>query len=136
MSFTYARTIRLADTDAAGVVFFPRYLSLCHEAYEAALLAVGVDLKAYFAASDGLTVPIVRSEADYLRPLYSGDSIEVTVTPTRTGDDRFALAFEIAKLGPPRKTVARVRTEHVCISAQTRQRAPLPRAVASWIGRG
>lgn len=136
MPFTYARTIRLADTDAAGVVFFPRYLAICHEAYEAALLASGVDLKAYFAAADGLTVPIVRSEADYLRPLYSGDSIEVTVTPTRTSDHQFALAFEIVKAGPPRKTAARVRTEHVCISAQTRERTPLFPAVASWVDRG
>ncbi|MBP7142689.1 MAG: acyl-CoA thioesterase [Opitutaceae bacterium] len=136
MPFIHARTIRLSDTDAAGVVFFPRTLSICHEAYEAALLATGMDLKAYFAASDGLTVPIARSEADYLRPLFAGDRIEVTVSPTRTNEHGFTLAFEIVKLGPPRKIAARVRTEHLCISAQTRQRSPLSPLLAGWVDRG
>ncbi|MBE7536909.1 MAG: acyl-CoA thioesterase [Bryobacterales bacterium] len=136
MPFTYARTIRLADTDAAGVVFFPRYLEICHEAYEAALLAAGIDLKSYFAAADGLTVPIVRSEAEYLRPLYSGDRIEVVVTPIPANEHEFALAFELSRIGPPRKTVARVRTEHVCISAKTRERSPLSAALTRWVGGG
>lgn len=136
MPFTFARTIRLSDTDAAGVVFFPRTLAICHEAYEAALIAAGMDLKAYFSAADGLSVPIVRSEADYLRPLHAGDRIEVTVTPARTNDHQFSLAFEIVKIGPPRKVAARVRTEHVCISAQTRERSPLAQTLAGWVDRG
>ena len=39
MPFTYERTIRLGDTDAAGIMFFANYLVLCHEAYEASLAA-------------------------------------------------------------------------------------------------
>lgn len=136
MPFTYARTIRLADTDAAGVVFFPRYLEICHEAYEAALLAAGVDLKSYFAAADGLTVPIVRSEAEYLRPLHAGDKVEVLVTPSLTSAHEFALVFELSRIGPPRKAVARVRTEHICISAKTRERSPLSAALTRWVGGG
>ena len=42
MPFTYARTVHFPDTDAAGVVFFPNYLSICHEAYEEALAAANV----------------------------------------------------------------------------------------------
>ena len=45
MSFAYSRTIHFADTDAAGVVYFARYLSICHEAYEEALAAAGIDMK-------------------------------------------------------------------------------------------
>ena len=37
MPFSYSRSVRFADTDAAGVVFFANYLALCHEAYEEAL---------------------------------------------------------------------------------------------------
>ncbi len=136
MPFIHTRTIRLADTDAAGVVYFPCTLSICHEAYEAALLATGIDLKSYFAASDGLTVPIVRSEADYLRPLFAGDQIEISVIPTRTSEHGFTLAFEIVRVSPSRKTAARVRTEHVCISAKTRERCPLSPLLAGWVDRG
>ncbi|MDJ0549913.1 MAG: 1,4-dihydroxy-2-naphthoyl-CoA hydrolase, partial [Microcystis aeruginosa] len=31
---SYERLIYLADTDAAGVVYFAHLLSICHEAYE------------------------------------------------------------------------------------------------------
>ena len=37
MPFAYLRTIHFPDTDAAGVVFFPNYFAMCHEAYEEAL---------------------------------------------------------------------------------------------------
>jgi 1,4-dihydroxy-2-naphthoyl-CoA hydrolase len=32
MPFSHHRTVRFADTDAAGVVFFARTLAICHEA--------------------------------------------------------------------------------------------------------
>ncbi len=136
MPFNHTRTIRLSDTDAAGVVYFARTLSICHEAYEAALLASGVDLKSYFAAADGFTVPVVRSEADYLRPLFAGDQIEISIKPIRTGDHSFTLGFEIVRVGPPRKTAARARTDHLCISARTRERSPLPPLLAHWVYHG
>jgi len=34
MTFAYDRKIHFADTDSAGVVYFARLLSICHEAYE------------------------------------------------------------------------------------------------------
>lgn len=136
MPFTYERTIRLSDTDAAGVVFFPSYLAICHEAYEAALASMGVDLKGFFSAADGLSVPVAKSEADYLRPLFAGDRITVQVTPTRLSEERFALDFELTKTHPASKRVARVRTEHVCISVTKRERHALSLELARWVDAG
>ena len=48
MPFEYPRTIRFADTDAAGVVYFAQILSICHEAYEASLQASGIELRQFF----------------------------------------------------------------------------------------
>jgi 1,4-dihydroxy-2-naphthoyl-CoA hydrolase len=48
MFFTYNRTVRFQDTDAAGVVYFANVLSMCHEAYEASLAASGINLKSFF----------------------------------------------------------------------------------------
>lgn len=136
MPYSYERTIRFADTDAAGVVFFPNYLVLCHEAYEEALAAAGLDLRAFFSGQDGLVLPISRSEADYLRPLQVGDKVRVTLTPARLTEASFALDYEIVKSGPSAKRAARVRTEHVCIATSTRERAPLPPAIAAWVAAG
>jgi len=132
MPFLHTRTVRLADTDAAGVVFFARTLALCHEAYEEALAQAGMDLKQFLGAAD-VIVPIAKSEAEYLRPLYCGDRLKISVTPSRLSPASFALAFEITKVGPPDKLAARVRTEHVATSLAQRARIPLPPALASWV---
>ena len=132
MPYAYARTIHFPDTDAAGVVFFANYLVICHEAYEEALAAAGLDVATLFAAN-GIVVPIAKSSAEYLRPLRVGDKLRISVLPELLSENSFALSFELFRLGPPEKLAARVRTEHICISRQLRERAPLPPALAAWV---
>ncbi|HVS54505.1 MAG TPA: thioesterase family protein [Opitutaceae bacterium] len=135
MPFSYQRTVRLADTDAAGVVYFARVLSLCHEAYEEALAAAGLDLNDLLGAG-GIVVPIAKSEAEYLRPLRTGDKLRIVVTPDTHSEKTFSLRFEVVKLGAPEKLAARVRTEHVCTSPAKRERAPLPPKLLAWVRTG
>lgn len=134
MAFSYARTIRFADTDAAGIVYFARYLSICHEAYEEALAVAGINLASFFADT-GLVIPIAKSEASYLRPLACGEKIRVDVTPARLSDNSFALDFVAWKLDPAgaAKRACAARTEHVCINSRTRERQPLPPPLAAWV---
>lgn len=138
MPFTYQRTIHFPDTDAAGIVFFARYLSICHEAYEEALGAAGMELGRLFADT-GTVVPIARSEARYLRPLVCGDRVAIEVTPTRISENSFAVDYVMTRLdktGASEKRAALVRTEHVCISSTTRERQALPGALAAWVDGG
>ena len=100
MPFVHHRTVRLADTDAAGVVYFARTLSICHEAYEEALAAAGIKL-ADLLGANGIVVPISRSEAGYKRPLRPGDKLRITVAPSPLTEHSFAIRFEITKLGLP-----------------------------------
>jgi len=131
--FSYRRRIHFPDTDAAGVVFFARYLSICHEAYEEALAAAGVNLNTFFA-DHGVVIPIVRSEASYLRPLACGDEVRVDIEVTRLSEHSFALDYVIMKmLSSGEKRAAVVRTEHVCITSTNRERAALPAAIAAWV---
>ena len=129
---SYARTIHFADTDAAGVVYFANYLSMCHEAYEEALGAAGVNLSTFFKDT-GLLVPISKSQAEYKRPLSCGDKLRISVVPARISENSFEVCYEITRLGAPEKCAAVVRTEHICISSSTRQRLPLPLALAAWV---
>jgi 1,4-dihydroxy-2-naphthoyl-CoA hydrolase len=135
MPFSYQRMIHFSDTDAAGVVFFANFLSLCHEAYEESLAAAGIDLTTFFS-DHGVVVPIAKSEASYLRPLRAGDKVLVALAPEPLSENSYALNCEVVKLGAAKKTVARVRTEHVCISSKTRERLPLPPALAAWLKAG
>ena len=132
MPFSYHRTVHFADTDAAGVVFFANYLSICHEAYEEALGASGIELKTFFA-ENAVIVPIVKSEAEYLRPLFCGDKIRITVTPAPLSENSFEIHFEIVRLALIEKAAARVHTVHVCTSPGKRERALLPPALTKWL---
>jgi 1,4-dihydroxy-2-naphthoyl-CoA hydrolase len=135
MPFAYSRTVHFPDTDAAGVVFFARYLSICHEAYEESLAAAGVPLGTFFA-DHGVVVPVSKSEATYLRPLVCGDKLRIDVTPVALSENSYAIDYVIWKTGTVDKRAAVVRTEHVCISSQTRERLPLPASVAAWVQAG
>jgi len=132
MPFAYHRSIHFADTDAAGVVFFANYLAICHEAYEEALGAAGIDLRTFFAAT-GVVVPIARSTAEYLRPLHPGDKVRVDLTVDPLTENSYAVRFELVRLGEREKVAGRIRTEHVCIRSQSRERVALPPALAAWV---
>jgi 1,4-dihydroxy-2-naphthoyl-CoA hydrolase len=132
MPFVYHRTVHFADTDAAGVVFFANYLAICHEAYEEALGAAGIELKTFFAAH-AIIIPIGKSEAEYLRPLAAGDKLRISGKATSLGESTFEIRFELFRLGPPEKLAARIRTEHICIETKSRQRRALPPALATWL---
>lgn len=132
MQFTYSRKIRFADTDAAGVVYFANILSICHEAYEEALLHAGIELNRFFG-DEGVVIPISHARSDFLRPLQCGDTVEVEISSTRECETGFLLHYELFLCGPPRKLAARARTEHVCIDLKTRRRRPFPDNLSSWI---
>lgn len=132
MSFRFQRRIRFADTDAAGVVYFANYLSICHEAYEEAVAAAGIELAQFFS-DEGVIIPVSNARCDYLRPLRCGDLVEVDVRPEYVKEDSFFLEYEMFVSGPARKVAARVRTDHVCINSSTRRRSPLPRAMMEWV---
>jgi 1,4-dihydroxy-2-naphthoyl-CoA hydrolase len=135
MPFTYQRTVHFSDTDAAGVVFFANYLAICHEAYEESLSAAGINLNGFFS-DNGVVVPIAKSEADYRRPIACGDKLLVTVSPKALSQDSYEIRYEITRLGPPDKSAARVRTEHVCIDSGTRSRKELPAVLGAWVAAG
>jgi 1,4-dihydroxy-2-naphthoyl-CoA hydrolase len=132
MPFAYHRTVHFADTDAAGVVFFANFLAICHEAYEESLAAHGIELKTFFA-ENAVIVPIMKSEAEYLRPLFCGDKLRVTASPSLLSENSFEIRFQIVKLGVVEKVSARVHTVHVCTSPGKKARAPLPPALRKWL---
>lgn len=135
MPFHYSRTVRFADTDAAGVVFFANYLVFCHEAYEESLAAAGIELQTFFKAT-GVMVPIAKSDATYLRPLFPGDKVRITLTPHLLSENSFAIAFELYRLTPVEKLAARIRTEHVSTSTVRKERVGLPADLAAWVHHG
>ncbi|WP_394820588.1 acyl-CoA thioesterase [Pendulispora albinea] len=92
----HERAVRFEEIDAAGIVFFPRFLNYCHDAMEA-----------LFAPLDGgyvrlvterhIGLPTVHVEADYRSPLRYGDVARIEVTIPHVGSRSFTLHYRFAR---------------------------------------
>ncbi|MEO0537592.1 MAG: thioesterase family protein [Cyanobacteria bacterium P01_A01_bin.123] len=129
MAFVYSRVIRFADTDAAGVVYFANVLALCHEAYEAALAANGVDIRQFFSRGS-TAVPIVHAEVDFRHPLHCGDRVTVDLVPKILGESKFAIAYQVYLSDT---LAATAQTLHLCIDPVERKLQPLSPALQTWL---
>jgi 1,4-dihydroxy-2-naphthoyl-CoA hydrolase len=140
------RTVRFGDTDAAGVLHFPRLLHWCHEAYEQSLERFGIAAAEVFpTAAAGSTapvpavaLPVVHCQADYRAPLVCGDALLIRLEPRRLDPGSFELhcTFICGE-----REAARALTRHLAIEAASRRRCPLPEPINRWleasaVGRG
>ncbi|MFN5516254.1 MAG: acyl-CoA thioesterase [Cyanobacteriota bacterium] len=123
--FSQTLTLRLRDTDAAGVVYFAALLALCHDVYEAFWESQGLNLGAFFEET-GLALPIVRSEMDYRRPLGWGDRLEIQMTVFNLERQGFQTCYQLFNAEAPLAIVASGALNHVCICPRSRQRRDLP----------
>ena len=132
MPFTYARTVRFQDTDAAGVVYFVNVLAMCHEAYEASLATSGINLKAFFSNSE-VAFPIIHANVDFYRPLFAGDRLTIQLTPKQVAGDEFEIAYQVFSGEVAGRSAAKAVTKHVCIDAVTRTRKQLSEEIIQWM---
>lgn len=131
MSFVYDRILHFSDTDAAGVVYFANLLTICHEAYEASLMASGIDLKTFFKNPD-LAIPIVHASVDFFRPLVCGDRITLQLTPQLLTESKFEIAYQVFFSQTETLTGSAV-TRHVCIHPVSRSKVPLSGEMKGWL---
>jgi 1,4-dihydroxy-2-naphthoyl-CoA hydrolase len=124
MAFSYEYLIQFRDTDAAGVVYFANILSICHVAYEASLIASGIDLK-LFVNNPEFAVPITHAAADFFKPLYCGDQVTIELTPRSIDSCRFEINYQLGS--------ATTITKHVVIDPSTRKRKELPVMLSNWL---
>ena len=131
MSFSYSRTIRFQDTDAAGVVYFANALAMCHEAYEASIAASGINLKLFFSNQEA-AIPIVRASVDFFRPMFCGDCINIYLVSKQLTPEKFEIAYQIV-MAASEQLVAKAISTHVCIDPISRTRKEIPTEMMQWL---
>jgi 4-hydroxybenzoyl-CoA thioesterase len=82
--FEHVRPVRWSDVDAAGIVYFPRFLEYCHDAIEALFAALAGGYAA-LTMDRGIGVPTVHFEGDFHAPLRYGDVCVVQLRVVRIG---------------------------------------------------
>ncbi len=116
--YVYSTKIALRHTDAAGIVFFPRYLELMHDAYEAFLDSRGLS-PARILTETHYFMPVVRTECEYRAPLQWGDAIHIELTVAEIRRRSFTVAYRFTA---DHKTLAKGLTA----DKQTQKSIPLP----------
>ena len=127
------RSVRFGDTDAAGVMHFPRLFSWCHEAYEESLERFGLAAADIFPRpghTPAVALPVVHCSADYQRPLVCGDALTIELRPERIDPACFELHYRFSRDGEP---VAQALTRHLAIDSLSRRRCALPAEIQRWL---
>lgn len=120
-AFEKAGEVKLADTDAAGFLFFANLFKLAHDAYESFMASTGLGLNQIIQNMDYL-LPIVHAEADYKTPLRLGDRFRIFLKST-VQHHSFVLTACFRDLSG--EIAAEVRTVHVAVSKVTGKKIPL-----------
>lgn len=115
MGYIYRRKIAFHETDAAGMVYFANFFNLATEAEAHALDSLGIlDKKREHL------YPRVHVEADYVRPLFFNDLVEIDATIGGIGNSSVRWEYRILRDG---ELCATVRVVSV---RTTRDHVPAP----------
>ena len=115
-------TVRMYDTDAAGILYFGSQFRFAHDAFESLMASEGFTFQRLFEIEPFIFV-IVHAESDYQQFMHVGDQLEVETEVAHIGTTSFSLAYSFYKKtanGPILAGTA--KTVHVCIDKITRKK--------------
>ncbi len=127
--FSRLRRVRFQDVDAAGIIFYPRFLEYTHDLYVEFLEEHGSPLPE--ALEQGTwAAPIRHAEADYFRPLRFGDTAQICLVRAHVEPSEITLGFTLVL--PQRGEVAAVvQSVHTFVSLPDFVRANVPDNIAT-----
>jgi 1,4-dihydroxy-2-naphthoyl-CoA hydrolase len=120
--YLHQAIVRLHNTDAAGLLFFAEQFRLAHDAYESYMESIGYAFAPLLRNSPYL-LPIVHAEADFLKPLATGDRLTIQVMAERIGDTSFTLGYKL--LRDSTELIGSVRTVHVLVDKRNGEKLSL-----------
>ncbi len=112
---TFKTKINFFDCDPAGILFYGKIFFFCHSAYEKMISSF--NLKINYWQNDEFVVPIIKSNADYLKPLKYGDELTTEVSVTELRKSSFELNYKCRNLSGD--VCVEVSTVHVLIDKKT-----------------
>jgi YbgC/YbaW family acyl-CoA thioester hydrolase len=123
--FRYCYLVQFNDIDAAGILYFPTYLHLCHMAFEAAFNQAGPTNYSTLINQHRLGFPAVHLESSFKSPVAHGDELKIELSTNKIGcssvisDYRFYKNKDVAPC-----FLAKITT--VCIDLDKKVKKPVP----------
>jgi 4-hydroxybenzoyl-CoA thioesterase len=131
--FVFTHRVRFEEIDAAGIVYFARFFTWCHDAMEAMLAPIDGGYVGLLRKRK-LGLPAVHAEADYVAPLRFGDDVRIEVLVEKLGQSSVGLRFDLTRMDDGTK-VATVRHVVVMSDVTVVRSTPLPDDVRSTFAR-
>jgi len=129
MKFIHPMTVRMYDTDAAGILYFGNQFRFAHDAFETLMHQEGLTFQDMFERQPFMFV-IVHAESDYFKSLHVGDEIQVHTWIDHIGTTSFKVAYEIFS---SEQRMGTASTVHVCIDKDTRGKQEFPTHVREML---
>ncbi|MBT3309585.1 MAG: acyl-CoA thioesterase [Gammaproteobacteria bacterium] len=131
--FQHPHTVRLYETDGAGILFYGQIFTLVHNAHEELLASVGLSPQIIFEEHP-FSIPLAHAEADYLNPIQLSEKLTLSVSVEKIGERSFTL---LTRVSGTEEEKAVVTTVHVTIDQQSGVAIPLPEPILQLLnGRG
>ena len=96
--FSHPFRVRFADVDSFRISYFSRAFEYAHAAFEELLVACELPLSDIIE-TERVGMPLVHAEADYVKPMRLGESLEVRTTVERLGSSSITFGHTIVDAG-------------------------------------
>jgi YbgC/YbaW family acyl-CoA thioester hydrolase len=122
-TYTTTRKVMMRDADPAGVLYFARYLTFAHEAYEEFMESRGLSLLR--CVRDGaFIIPVIHAESTHRLPLWLGETAAIQLTVAEIRSRAFTITYVMRTADG--RLAATCRTVHAAVDKATRRAIPLP----------
>lgn len=131
-TYTVEYPIRFSHCDPAGIVYFPRFFDLLHQAMEDWFTHALDERFATLIMDKGLGTPTVSTQCDFISPARIGDNLRIELSVLRLGNASVELQFSATVEG---RAILNCR-HTICLFDRVRVKAvPLPEDLRERMGR-
>ncbi len=134
MPYIHWRTIIFGDTDAAAIVYTPRFANFCMEAAEVWFKErIGIDWYV-INTRQHMGTPVVHMSFDLLAPLIAGDRLGTAIRVLSLGKSSLTLEFEGVRMRDNDQTAAfRAKIVYCFVDTTTNRAIAIPEVTAERI---
>ena len=126
--FINTMTVRMYDTDAAGILYFGNQFRFVQETVEAFFEKIGFPIAQMVHDGDFIT-PTVHAESDYYKSLKAGMVINVAVRVEELKTTSMVIGFDI--IGEGNVLYGRSRMVYVFVRCDGGKKRPIPTEIRS-----
>lgn len=125
MAYTSIHKIRFDDVDGAGIVYYPQFFSLCHEAFEDFFDDAAPISYPEMIRDRRLGFPTVHIDSDFKAPLAYGDIAIVSLKVAHVGNSSIRVRYDVLRKRDGAHCFSAVITS-VLMNLDTQKSEPIP----------